>query len=82
MNRKTLKRLLLALIVLSSFSSCSELLKIAQEVSLPTGTSPLPVSNTENIAGLKSSLNVHPRGLKSNRASSRLMMSVRRSKRS
>jgi len=58
MNRKTLKRLLLALIVLSSFNSCSELLKIAQEVSLKTGTSPLPVSNTENIAGLKSSLNV------------------------
>lgn len=41
-----------------SLSSCAELLKLAQEVKLPTGTTQLPVSNTENIAGLKSSLEV------------------------
>ena len=53
-----MKKYIFIAVLAIAFSSCAELLKIAQEVSLPTGTSPLPVSNTENIAGLKSSLNV------------------------
>lgn len=39
-------------------SSCAELLKIAQEVKLPSGTTTVPITNTENIAGLKSSLDI------------------------
>lgn len=53
-----MKKYIFIAVLAIALSSCAELLKIAQEVSLPTGTSPLPVSNTENIAGLKSSLDV------------------------
>ena len=41
-----------------TFSSCAELMKIAQEVNIPTSSVNIPVTNAENISGLKSSLDV------------------------
>ena len=38
-----------------TFTSCAELLQVANQYAT---TSALPVSNTENISGLKSSLNI------------------------
>jgi hypothetical protein len=41
-----------------ALSSCAELMKIAQEVNIPTSSVNIPVTNAENISGLKSSLDV------------------------
>lgn len=49
-----MKKLLLAGIIALSFTSCNELLQVASAL----GTSSLPVSEAENSAGLKSSLDV------------------------
>ncbi|NLO70302.1 MAG: DUF4197 domain-containing protein [Porphyromonadaceae bacterium] len=49
-----MKKLLLAGLIVFTFSSCAELLQVANTL----GTSGLPVSEAENSAGLKSSLDV------------------------
>lgn len=52
-----MKKLIVALALLISFSSCSELMQLASQY--PTTSLPgLGVSNAENVSGLKSSLNV------------------------
>lgn len=51
-----MKKIILLLLVVGAFSSCAELMKIANEV--PLSNSKMPISNAENIAGLKNSLDV------------------------
>ena len=46
------------LLIATSLSSCAELLKIANDSNSPYGISKLPITNADNIAGLKSSLDV------------------------
>ena len=53
-----MKKIFIMALIATSLSSCAELLKIAQEVKLPAGTTTVAISNSENIAGLKSSLDV------------------------
>ncbi len=50
-----MKKVLLIFIISVGLSSCAELLNIANQVSV---NQPIPISNTENIAGLKNSLDV------------------------
>lgn len=52
--KKTVTLLLFVLIM----SSCAELLKLANDLDVKTTAGQLPVSNSENISGLKNSLNV------------------------
>ena len=57
-NNSTMKKILFLLLIASSLSSCAELLKIANDVNSTAGLSKLPITNADNIAGLKSSLDV------------------------
>lgn len=53
-----MRKIFFLLLIVSSLSSCAELLKIANHVNAPYGSSKLPITNADNIAGLKSSLDV------------------------
>jgi len=50
------KNILILIVAILSFNSCSQLLQVASQYGQTT--TPLPITNAENIAGLKSSLNV------------------------
>ena len=52
-----MKKNILFVTLLLLFSSCAELLNIAKQVNLQ-GLTSVPVTNAENISGLKSSLDV------------------------
>lgn len=51
-----MKKIIFSIFICLAFSSCAELLQVASQ--LGTNTTSLPVTNTENISGLKSALNV------------------------
>lgn len=53
-----MRKVLLIIGIITALSSCNELLKIASDVNVPYGMSKLPISNADNIAGLKNSLDV------------------------
>jgi len=52
-----IKKICIALFILLTFNSCSELMQIASQYT-NTSISPAGVTNAENISGLKSSLNI------------------------
>ena len=51
-----MKKILISILTVLSFSSCSQLLQVATQYGQIS--TPAPITNAENIAGLKSSLNV------------------------
>lgn len=53
-----MKKYIFIAVLAIALSSCAELMKIAQEVNIPTSSVNIPVTNAENISGLKSSLDV------------------------
>lgn len=53
-----MKKFLFLVLIVTTLSACAELLKIASDVNATNSLSNLPISNAENIAGLKSSLDV------------------------
>lgn len=52
-----MKKVILFVILSLSFSSCAELMQVANQLGT-TASSAVPITNAENISGLKSSLNV------------------------
>ena len=52
-----MKKTILFSIICLSFASCSQLMQVASQLGT-TASSTLPVTNAENISGLKSSLNI------------------------
>ena len=52
-----MKKTITSLLIILSLTSCAELLKIANQVNSTTNTV-APITNADNIAGLKSSLDV------------------------
>lgn len=53
-----MKKIIFFVLIATTFSSCAELLKIANDVNASQGLTKLPITNADNIAGLKSSLDV------------------------
>ncbi|MBP1675599.1 MAG: hypothetical protein H6Q20_158 [Bacteroidetes bacterium] len=52
-----MKKFILLFAIALTTASCTELLKVANQISTTTGISPI-ITNADNVAGLKSSLNV------------------------